>query len=197
MTESGAVAGHAALFDIADENGDIIESGAFDPIKRNVKMLHEHNMSNLPVGVWDDVREDDKGLFVKGRVSDKLEKGRELLAMIDMGAVDGLSIGYKTLEFERKGDGRLLKKIDLFEVSLVSFPMLPGARLDLASISTVRQFEMALRDAGFSRKVATGIAAHGFKGMSEQRDAERDGPGAEEIAAILGKIADLSEAMNV
>lgn len=195
---SGVVEGHAALFDVVDDSGDVIESGAFEPLQRNIKMLLQHDSHSLPVGVWDDVHEDAKGLFVKGRISTDIEKGRELLTMIGLGAIDGLSIGYRTLEFEAKagGDGRLLKKVDLFEVSFVTFPMQSGARLDLSSLSTVRELEMALRDAGFSRKTATGIAAYGFHGLSGQRDAARDNLGGEEIATILERISNLSEAIN-
>lgn len=195
----GTVEGYGSLFDIADERGDIIEPGAFNPIKRNVKMFLQHDSSALPVGVWDEVREDAKGLFVKGRISTDIERGRELATMINMGAIDGLSIGYRTLEFETRsgGEGRLLKMIDLFEVSFVTFPMQPGALLDLNSLTTVRELETALRDAGFSRKTATGIAAHGFQGLSGQRDAGRDELGDEEFATILKQISKLSEAINV
>ena len=194
--ESGEVEGYAALFGVEDEGGDTIEAGAFSPIKRSVKMLFQHESFSLPVGVWDEVREDTKGLLVKRRISGEIEQGRELKAMIEMGAIDSLSIGYRTLDSEADGDGRLLKKIDLFEVSFVTFPMQPGARLDLNSLSTVRDLEMALRDAGFSRKVATGVAAHGFKGLSGQREAGRDEPEAKEIATVLEKIAQLREAME-
>ena len=197
--DKGAVEGHAALFGTADQNGDIIEPGAFEPIKRSVKMFVQHNSFGLPIGVWDDVHEDTKGLFVKGRISTEVEKGRELLAMIELGAIDGLSIGFKTLKFEarKNNEGRLLKKLDLFEVSFVSFPMHPGAVLDLNSLTTVRELELALRDAGFSRKSATGIAAHGFHGLSDQRDAGRQEQEDKAIAAILAKINNLNEAINV
>jgi len=96
---------------------------------RRVKMLWQHDPAQ-PIGVWDEVREDATGLYVKGRILMDVERGREAAALLAAGAIDGLSIGYRTLRAERDGKGqRLLAELELWEVSLVTFPMLPEARV--------------------------------------------------------------------
>ena len=92
-------------------------------------MLWQHDPAQ-PIGVWDEVREDAKGLWVKGRILTDVARGREAAALIGAGAIDGLSIGYRTVK-SRKDDkgGRLLSELELWEVSLVTFPMLPDARV--------------------------------------------------------------------
>ena len=96
---------------------------------RSVKMLWQHDPSQ-PIGIWDDVREDARGLYVKGRLLDSVTKGREAAALIAAGAIDGLSIGYRTVRAAKNEKGqRLLNELELWEVSLVTFPMLPTARV--------------------------------------------------------------------
>ncbi|MBB5516531.1 hypothetical protein FHS89_002562 [Rubricella aquisinus] len=136
------ISGYASVFGLADRGGDIVERGAYarslDRLKaqgRQVKMLWQHDPLR-PIGVWDEVREDARGLFVKGRVLRDVQVGREALALLDAGAIDGLSIGYRTIQSEKSGQGRLLKEIDLWEVSLVTFPMLPDARVETATPET-------------------------------------------------------------
>ena len=92
-------------------------------------MLWQHDPAQ-PIGVWDEVREDARGLWVKGRILDSVEKGREAAALIAAGAIDGLSIGYRTVKASKNSKGqRLLSELELWEVSLVTFPMLPSARV--------------------------------------------------------------------
>ena len=97
-------------------------------------MLWQHDPSQ-PIGIWDEVREDARGLWVKGRILETTQKGREAAALIAAGAIDGLSIGYRTRraakdEKDRRVKGhRLLQELELWEVSLVTFPMLPSARV--------------------------------------------------------------------
>jgi HK97 family phage prohead protease len=92
-------------------------------------MLWQHDPAQ-PIGVWDAVREDARGLFVKGRILADVAKGREAAALIAAGAIDGLSIGYRTIRATKNDKGqRLLHELELWEVSLVTFPMLPGARV--------------------------------------------------------------------
>ena len=92
-------------------------------------MLWQHDPAQ-PIGVWDEVREDERGLFVKGRILTEVERGREAVALIEAGAIDGLSIGYRTLRSVKDGKGgRRLSELELWEVSLVTFPMLPDARV--------------------------------------------------------------------
>ncbi len=102
---------------------------AMEKSGRRVKMLWQHDPSQ-PIGIWDEVKEDANGLWVKGRLLPDVARGREAVALLEAGAIDGLSIGYRTVKAERDGKGqRLLQELELWEVSLVTFPMLPEARV--------------------------------------------------------------------
>jgi uncharacterized protein len=136
VTDGHVVAGYASLFGKSDQGGDVVQNGAYTvSLKRlaarggRVKMLWQHDPGQ-PIGVWDEVREDATGLWVKGRILTDVAKGREAVALVQAGAIDGLSIGYRTIKAERDGKGqRLLSELELWEVSLVTFPMLPEARV--------------------------------------------------------------------
>lgn len=131
-----SIAGYASLFGEADQGGDIVVKGAYtaslDRLRAcstKVKLLWQHDPSQ-PIGVWDEVREDDKGLYVKGRLLTETRQGFEAAALIKAGALDGLSIGYRTVKAERDAKGRRhLAELELWEVSLVTFPMLQQARV--------------------------------------------------------------------
>ncbi|MDX5358744.1 MAG: HK97 family phage prohead protease [Rhodobacterales bacterium] len=135
VDEAHRIAGYASLFGAADQGGDVVLPGAYAASlaalkgRGAVKMLWQHDPAQ-PIGVWDEVREDDRGLWVSGRLLPEVAKGREAAALIAAGAVDGLSIGYRTKRAEKDGKGRrLLAEVELWEVSLVTFPMLPSARV--------------------------------------------------------------------
>lgn len=134
--ESLEIMGHASLFGVADLNGDVVAKGAFAASLAKggagaVKMLHQHE-GRAPVGVWDEAREDDLGLFVRGRIFDWSPEARFARALSRAGAMDGLSIGFRSVRARREGRLRVLVEVDLWEVSLVTFPMLPGARFRLS-----------------------------------------------------------------
>ncbi len=140
LKDGAVIAGHASLFGAADQGGDVVQPGAYEAslarLKRDghgVKMLWQHDPSR-PIGVWDEVREDARGLFVKGRLLLEVHAAREAHVLLQAGAIDGLSIGYRTLRAEKAAGGqRLLHEIELWEVSLVTFPMLPQARVQTAA----------------------------------------------------------------
>ena len=132
MTGAVTITGYASLWGQADLNGDVTAPGAFrDSLARTsaagVRMLHQHE-SRAPVGVWDEMNEDDLGLFVRGRIMDWSPEARFAQALTRAGAMDGLSIGFRAIRARRDGRLRVLSGVDLWEVSLVTFPMLPGAR---------------------------------------------------------------------
>ena len=134
MTEGAVIEGYASRFGLPDQGGDIVAKGAFGASLARlaakgdkVRMLWQHDPTK-PIGVWDEIREDETGLWVKGRLLSEVALAREAATLIDAGAIDGLSIGYRTLRSEREGKGRRLLELELWEVSLVTFPMLPGAR---------------------------------------------------------------------
>ncbi len=138
LKDNAEIAGYASLFGAADQGGDVVQSGAYAAslaslraAGRSVRMLWQHDPSR-PIGVWDEVREDAKGLFVRGRLLLEVQAAREAHALLKAGAIDGLSIGYRTRRSEKAAGGRLLHEIELWEVSLVTFPMLPDARVQAA-----------------------------------------------------------------
>lgn len=139
-----AIEGYASLFDRIDLGRDVILPGAFHAsLQRrsasDIRMLWQHDPAE-PIGVWTDIREDRNGLRVRGRLLPDVQRGRELAALIEQGAVDGLSIGFRAVRSKRDPHARLrrIAEIDLWEISLVTFPLLPGARLARfnASVST-------------------------------------------------------------
>ena len=133
--------GYASLFDKEDAAGDVVAPGAFKKsLSRRsasqVKLLYQHDPSE-PIGVWEDIREDAKGLFVSGRLIEGVPKANSVLALMTAGALDGLSIGFRTVTAERDAKGRRrLTDIDLWEISIVTFPMLAEARAQLPHLIT-------------------------------------------------------------
>ncbi|UWQ92949.1 HK97 family phage prohead protease [Aliisedimentitalea scapharcae] len=136
VDDNAVIQGYASVFGEADQGGDIVQKGAYaasikalESKGARVKMLWQHDPAQ-PIGVWDEVREDTRGLWVKGRLLESTQKGREAAALIGAGAIDGLSIGYRTTKASKTDKGqRLLSELELWEVSLVTFPMLPSARV--------------------------------------------------------------------
>ena len=187
-TPEGVIEGYGAVFGNVDQGGDVILPGAFsDSLRsgRKVKMLREHCPEDV-IGVWDEVTEEKSGLRVKGRILTSITDGKDAFELVKAGALDGLSIGYRTVESEFNSAGnRLLKQLDLWEVSLVTFPMNELARVDAvkAAAMTEREFERALtRDAGLSRSVAQRLMAGGYEAVKAMRDS---GAGLDELAALL------------
>jgi uncharacterized protein len=137
LKDGAEIAGYASLFGAEDQSGDVVQKGAYAGSLARlakaggaVKMLWQHDPAR-PIGVWDEVREDGRGLHVKGRLLLEVQAAREAHALLKAGAIDGLSIGYRTLRAEKSAaGGRLLHEIELWEVSLVTFPMLPEARVE-------------------------------------------------------------------
>lgn len=140
LTGSDEIAGYASVFGLRDKGGDIVMAGAYAAsLKRRrecgerVAMLWQHDPAQ-PIGLWDEVVEDGHGLFVKGRLLPDVARAREARALIAAGALEGLSIGYRTLRAEKTPDGgRRLIELDLWEVSLVTFPMQAEARVSQKS----------------------------------------------------------------
>ena len=132
---SGRFAGYASVFHKLDEGGDIVLPGAFRKSlglrgKHRIKMLFQHDPKD-PVGTWDTIREDDYGLYVEGRLVPEVPRAEALRRLIARGAVDGLSIGFRTVKATREGrsGNRRLHEVDLWEISIVTFPMMDLARI--------------------------------------------------------------------
>ncbi len=126
------ISGYASLWGVADLNRDVLARGAFTASlaksgPAGVRMLHQHE-GRAVVGVWDALVEDERGLLARGRILDWSAEARFAGALARAGAMDGLSIGFRPVRARRAGALRVLVEVDLWEVSLVTFPMLPGAR---------------------------------------------------------------------
>jgi HK97 family phage prohead protease len=131
----GLVEGYASLFGEVDQARDMVMPGAFaQSLKlrgvRRIPMLFQHDPAQ-PVGVWLDLKEDWRGLYACGRLIPEVMRAREIFALVRAGAADGLSIGFRTVKgrIDPRSRIRRLAEVDLWEISIVTFPLLAGARV--------------------------------------------------------------------
>ncbi|MEM9706872.1 MAG: HK97 family phage prohead protease [Pseudomonadota bacterium] len=148
ITFAARISGYASLFGVPDENGDIVERNAFSASLRRprpVRMLFQHKPER-PIGVWRTIKEDARGLFVSGDLIVNCDDARNLYALLCAGAIDGLSIGFRTIKSRSIAGGRRISVAELWEISLVSFPMAPKARiLDIGPVRPLKTFAAAAR----------------------------------------------------
>lgn len=171
--EEGIITGYGSTFGgKPDSYGDIIVEGAFSETLAKggaqglgVSMLWMHN-SHAPIGVWPELSENKKGLRVKGEIATKTSLGSDAYELSKMGAVRGLSIGFNTLEYDddNKKGIRYIKKVDLWEISLVTFPAnnratVTGVKTLIEKATTKRELERSLRECGLSRDAAKYICS--------------------------------------
>ncbi len=135
LSPDGSIEGYASLFGAIDQARDMVMPGAFaQTLKqrgiRKVPMLFQHDPAE-PVGIWLELKEDFRGLYARGRLIPDVARGRELLALLRDGAIDGLSIGYRSVRArsDPRTRVRALHQVDLWEISIVTFPLLDGARV--------------------------------------------------------------------
>ena len=176
--DARTIEGFASVFNNIDSYSDIVMPGAFTKSisKRKPVMLWQHN-SDQPIGVWDEMEERSKGLYVKGRILETA-MGNDAYKLVKAGAITGMSIGYsaKKWETDTEKEVRKLTELELYEVSLVTFPanekaLITRVKSDDGALINERQFEDFLRDAGFSRKEAKTIVSDGYRAVLNQRDA--------------------------
>lgn len=172
VNSDGKFVGYASVFGEEDSYSDIVMPGAFalslqqdfKAKKRYVPMLWQHN-SYTPIGIYPEIYEDSTGLYVEGACNMKVQQGIECHALMEQGALTGLSIGYTTVrsEWDEKSGVRKLLEVNLWEVSPVTFPAGDSARAQvksLAEVGTMAELEDYLRDTyGASRKEATALAS--------------------------------------
>lgn len=185
VADDGAFEGYASIFGRQDLGRDVVMPGAFrDTLAARgpdgIRMLFQHNPAE-PIGIWEALSEDSRGLFARGRLMLTVARAREILALMRAGAIDGLSIGFRTIRGHRdRASGvRRLEKVDLWEISIVTFPLLPEARIATVKarpfarqLPTEREFERWLtQDAGLTRTEARVVLRTGFKGLVALRDA--------------------------
>lgn len=197
----GRFSGYASLFGAVDLGRDVIERGAFAASlgKRGpggIRMLFQHDPAE-PIGAWTLIREDRRGLYVEGRLAPGVARAREVHGLMKAGALDGLSIGFETIRARSDPGGvRRILEADLWEISVVTFPMLPGARVtsvkQAAAWPTKREVERRLtRDAGLTRSEARALMAKGFAGLAGRR-----GAAGAEAAGLVAAIRDATRLMQ-
>jgi len=176
LDSKGVFTGYGSVFGELDSHSDIVMPGAFKESlqidfaekNRKVPILWQHDSWN-PIGVYEEIYEDEHGLFVKGQLNMDVQQGRECRSLMAQGALSGLSIGYNTKErnYITVGDEsiRQLTKVKLWEVSPVTFPSGDSARVEtvkssIATLESLSDIEGHLRDAyGVSRKEAASLIA--------------------------------------
>ncbi|NRA25524.1 MAG: HK97 family phage prohead protease [Oleispira sp.] len=187
IDESGEFSGYASVFGVKDSYSDIVMPGAFSKSlakwgeKRQLPALLWQHKTDEPIGIFTSMKEDDHGLYVEGRLlKDDDELAKRAYAHLKAGSIQAMSIGYSLNDYEYDKDKGAfqLKEIDLWEVSLVTFPANEEARIDTVKASLdggdlpqPALVEQYLRDAGFSRKQAKTILAGGYKAL---RDADSE-----------------------
>jgi HK97 family phage prohead protease len=152
--------GYASLFNVRDGAGDMVAPGAFAASLRRrgpaqVRLLYQH-FAHAPIGVWDEIAEDRRGLYVRGRLCCDVEQARDVRALLAEGALNGLSIGFRTVRAARQNtgtsSGRLLQQVELWEISVVTFPLLAGSQV--TAIGAPGGLARAFRDAGAALRAA-------------------------------------------
>ena len=177
--DDGSFEGYASVFGNKDLGNDVIKQGAFAKSIHNkkpkqIKLLYQHK-TDEPIGVIDSLEEDNRGLKIKGRLAMGTQKGKEVYELMKMGALDSMSIGYRLAPDDYKYSDKLKKRtitnLDLMEISMVTFPMNPKAKVTkvkLANMNT-RELEEYLRDVGvMSTSVAKQTAITLYKSYQEQ-----------------------------
>lgn len=163
VSDTGVFTGYASVFGLKDDGWDIVDKGAFaqtiqdhNAKNRKVPALWAHNPAE-PIGVYTSLKEDDYGLWVEGKLSLSVGRAKECHALMMDGAINGLSIGFRTKRYEiekASEDGmtiRRLKEVDLYEISVVTFPMNDASRVEsVKSAFDPRAMERELKEAGFS-----------------------------------------------
>ena len=187
VQNDGTFAGYGSVFGVEDSYREVVARGAFGESlgewrkKGRMPALLWQHRPDQPIGVYTDMAEDERGLHVEGQLALDTQLGREAHSLLKMDALSGLSIGFMPKEWEtdREAGITTLTKVDLWEVSLVTFPANDEARiqqvraaLSEGELPTEREFELILRDAGFSRRQAKTIVAAGYRAVRRDDDAE-------------------------
>lgn len=186
VSETGVFSGYGSVFHNEDSYGDIVRPGAFKKSLaewakkgRLPPMLWQHDRRE-PIGVFTKMVEDEKGLFVEGRLLiDDIPQARAAYALLKEKALGGMSIGYREILIEQDHDEKVtnLLELDLWEVSVVTFPANEEATVDSVKsalagggLPTLPEFEKFLRDAGFSKSQSVAIASHGLRQLLRDAD---------------------------
>ena len=180
--DDGSVEGYGSVFGVKDSYDDVIAAGAFARSLGEHRsagtmpaMLWQHDASE-PIGIWTDMTEDSKGLKIKGRLALETSRGKEAHALLKMGALNGLSIGFvsKQWAYDKDTDVRTLTEVDLWEVSVCTFPANGKSRItnvkSCDDLNAPKDAERSLRDAGFSKADALAFVSRVMRMGEARRD---------------------------
>lgn len=195
--DTGTFEGYGSVFNVTDRGGDIVAPGAFAETLAAAKaagrlpaMLWQHRQAE-PIGVYTEMDEDSVGLRIKGKLALKTSRGAEAYELMKMGALSGLSIGYRVRDdsWDRVTGVRTIKKADLYELSLVTIPMNDASRVSavkaIEDLDSLSEIERHLRDAGgFSRSEATALVSR-IKSVIGRGDPGEHAAKLAELAAAL------------
>lgn len=176
----GRISGYGSAFGVVDSFGEVITAGAFAASLRqhaaassSPLMLWSHQ-TDRPIGRWDTLSEDSRGLLVEGQINLATTAGREAFAHLQAGDLNGLSIGFRPIASKPRPDGVLeLSEVDLVEISVVTLPANASARVLSVRAQpeppgSLRELEQALRDLGYSRREAAAVAQRGFPALEDE-----------------------------
>jgi len=208
--EPGIFSGYGSVFGLVDHDREIVAPGAFSAslaeqkaVGRPVPVLWQHS-SSQPIGIYTEIVEDEKGLKVSGKLLvDSVKQAAETYALMQAGAVSGLSIGYMVEESSRDETTgvRTLERLKLLEVSLVTFPANDESRVDEVKfklahgrLPNLKDFEKLLREAGFSKTQAACVANNGMRELLQREsgaDSDTDSTAiVDRIKSITADFAD-------
>ena len=198
--EDGSIEGYGSVFGVRDNYDDVIVAGAFQASLAAHRaagtmpaMLWQHDATE-PIGIWTEIVEDAKGLRMKGMLELDTARGKEAYALLKMGALNGLSIGFMSKKWSYEGDLRILAEVDLWEVSMVTFPANEAARITSVKsaddMSAPKDAERILREAGFSKSDATAFVSRVMR-MGEARS-----DSANSTAKAMGAATRLLSSLN-
>ena len=205
--EAGTIEGYASVYYGTDSYGDTVVKGAFDDCvnAEKPKMFFNHDRYSVPIGKWEEVTADDKGLYVKGKLNLEVSQAKDVYSAVKAGDIDGFSVcmmidpaHYTLKDANDQWGGGFIEHVEaLPEISVVTFPADKAARIekvksvDFSKFANLSDFEHLLRDAGFSKSVATGFISR-FKAVAlAQGDpdaAAKAETNDEELSAILARI---------
>ncbi len=201
----GRFEGFGAVFHNTDSFDEVILPGAFKmslaDYRRQGRMpalLWQHD-PRAPIGVWESLDETQDGLMARGRLLLDLKQGREAHILLKAGALDGLSVGFRTLksEVDDRTGIRTLTEIELFEISLVTFPANARARVTAVKTGTIaspREFERTMRALGFTKRQARILVARGYRAMAAADGAGDEAPGGPAGDPVAGLIDSIERA---
>lgn len=189
--DTGEFEGYGSVFGVVDSYNEVVDKGAFtESLSKSMPALLWQHDARQPIGIYPFMQEDERGLKLRGKLNLEVQQGKEAYSLLKMGALNGLSIGFMTLEdrYDHTTKIRHLEKVKLMEVSLVTFPANEAATVDrVKSVpESERDLEILLRDAGYSREDAKIIVSHGFKAMQARRDGG-------DVAAAMAGIESLAQ----